>query len=153
MRLGLGGANGDGRQFVSWIHEEDFIRAVKFLIEDASLSGPVNLAAPQPLPNRDFMRGLREAWGMPLGLPSTNWMLEVGAFFLRTETELILKSRYVVPTLLEKHGFAFHFRDWPAAARDLCARVRSAHELPRNASEAKKSPPARVRAAPEGAER
>ncbi len=124
VRLGLGGANGDGRQFVSWIHENDFIRAVKHLIDDSALSGAVNLAAPQPLPNRDFMRALREARGARFGLPATNAMLELGAYFLRTETELILKSRYVVPARLLERGFVFDFADWPAAAGDLCARRR-----------------------------
>ncbi len=124
VRLGLGGRNGSGRQYVSWIHETDFVRAVRWLIEHSSLSGTVNLAAPNPLPNADFMRELRRAWGMPIGLSSTEWMLEIGAFFLRTETELILKSRRVVPTLLLKNGFTFQFPDWPEAARDLCARRR-----------------------------
>jgi uncharacterized protein (TIGR01777 family) len=122
VRFGLGGQNGSGRQFVSWIHEIDFVHAIYWLIEHDSLSGPVNLAAPNPLPNADFMRELRRAWGMPLGLPSTEWMLEVGAFFLRTETELILKSRRIVPTRLLQSGFAFHFSEWTLAARDLCAR-------------------------------
>ena len=124
VRLGLGGCNGSGRQFVSWIHEDDFIRAVRTLIDDSSLSGAVNLAAPRPLPNAAFLRELRAAWGMPFGLPATHAMLELGAFLLRTETELILKSRYVVPALLLERGFTFQFPDWPAAAADLCARSR-----------------------------
>ena len=124
VRLGLGGAAGDGRQFVSWIHEEDFIRAVYWLIARDDLSGPVNLAAPHPLPNRDFMRALRKAWKMPIGLPTARWMLEIGAWFLRTETELVLKSRRVVPTRLEESGFEFRFPEWPAAAKDLCRRWR-----------------------------
>jgi uncharacterized protein (TIGR01777 family) len=124
VRLGLGGKNGNGQQFVSWIHEVDFVRAIYYLIEHDSLSGPVNLAVPNPLPNADFMRELRRAWSMPLGLPSTEWMLEVGAFFLRTETELILKSRRVVPTRLLQQGFSFQFPEWLEAARDLCARWR-----------------------------
>ncbi len=124
VRFGLGGRNGSGRQFVSWIHEVDFIRAIYWLIEDDSLSGPVNLAAPHPLPNAEFMRELRQVWGMPLGLPSTGWMLELGAFLLRTETELILKSRRVIPTRLLQRGFEFQFSHWPQAARDLCVRWR-----------------------------
>jgi uncharacterized protein (TIGR01777 family) len=120
-RFGLGGPNGNGLQYVSWIHETDFIRAVYWLIEHESLSGPVNLASPNPLPNANFMRELRRAWGTPFGLPSTEWMLEVGAFFLRTETELILKSRRVVPTRLLQDGFVFQFPDWSQAAHDLCA--------------------------------
>jgi len=120
VRLGLGGQNGNGRQYVSWIHEADFVRALYWLIEHDSLSGPVNLAAPNPLPNADFMRELRRAWGMPFGLPSTQWMLEIGAFFLRTETELILKSRRVIPGRLLQQGFNFEFPSWSGAARDLC---------------------------------
>ena len=124
VRFGLGGRNGSGRQFVSWIHETDFVRAVYWLIEHESLSGAVNLAAPNPTPNADFMRDLRRAWKMPVGLPSTEWMLEIGAFLLRTETELILKSRHVVPGRLHQDGFSFQFPTWPEAARDLCARWR-----------------------------
>ncbi len=127
VRFGLGGRSGDGRQYVSWIHEEDFVRAVYWLIEHESVAGPVNLAAPEPLPNADFMRGLREAWGIPFGLPAAGWMLEIGARFLQTETELILKSRRVVPGLLTRHGFAFHYPAWPEAARDLCRRWRELH--------------------------
>jgi hypothetical protein len=124
VRFGLGGTNGSGRQFVSWIHEVDFVRAVRWLIENTSISGPVNLAAPNPLPNAEFMRELRHAWGTRVGLPSTEWMLEIGAFFLRTETELILKSRRVVPGRLLQEGFAFEFPQWPEAARDLCTKWR-----------------------------
>jgi uncharacterized protein (TIGR01777 family) len=93
VRKGLGGTAGDGRQYISWIHEHDFIQAIYWLIDHDELAGPVNLAAPEPLPNREFMRVLRQAWGQRIGLPATHWMLELGAFFLRTETELVLKSR------------------------------------------------------------
>ncbi len=124
VRCGLGGRNGNGRQFVSWIHDADFVRAVHWLIEHDEIRGPVNLASPQPLPNAEFMRVLREAWGVPFGLPATEWMLELGAVFLRTETELILKSRRVVPSRLTQSGFAFQFPTWPEAARDLCRRWR-----------------------------
>ena len=126
VRLGLGGRAGDGRQYVSWIHERDFIRAVDWLIEHDEVDGAVNLAAPNPLPNAEFMRALREAWGIRLGLPATRWMLEIGAVFLRTETELILKSRRVVPGRLLEHGFEFHHPAWPEAARELCERWRQA---------------------------
>lgn len=121
-RRGLGGRAGDGRQFISWIHEADFIRAIRWLIENETFTGPVNLAAPEPLPNLEFMRILRAAGGMPFGLPATKWMLEIGAHFLKTETELILKSRRVVPGRLLAAGFTFQFPNWNEAARDLCAR-------------------------------
>jgi len=125
VRRGLGGTSGDGRQYISWIHETDFVRAIHWLIERESVDGAVNLASPNPLPNREFMSALRRAWGTSVGLPATRWMLEVGALVLGTETELILKSRRVVPGRLLELGFAFTFPDWQAAARDLCERSRA----------------------------
>jgi uncharacterized protein (TIGR01777 family) len=125
VRYGFGGTSGDGRQYVSWIHERDFIRAVYWLIEHDELSGPVNLASPNPLPNAEFMRALREASGTRIGLPATTWMLEIGAVLLQTETELILKSRRVVPRGLVESGFTFDFPTWPEAAADLCGRWRN----------------------------
>jgi uncharacterized protein (TIGR01777 family) len=122
VRWGLGGRNGNGRQYVSWIHDADFVRAIYWLIEHDELAGPVNLAAPGPMPNAAFMRALRATWPRRIGLPATRWMLEVGAFFLRTETELILKGRRVVPGRLLETGFRFHFPEWEEAARDLCVR-------------------------------
>ena len=125
VRRGLGGAAGDGRQFVSWVHAADFVAAVEFLIARDDLSGPVNVCSPEPLPNAEFMRALRRAWGVPVGLPAARWMLEVGTWLLRTESELVLKSRRVVPGRLAAAGFRFRFPDWPAAARDLCGRWRA----------------------------
>jgi uncharacterized protein (TIGR01777 family) len=124
VRRGLGGPAGNGRQYVSWIHGEDFIRALYWLIQREEMDGPVNLAAPNPVPNAEFMRILREAWGIRFGLPATNWMLEIGAVFLQTETELILKSRRVIPTRLLEAGFTFQFLTWPEAAKDLCRQWR-----------------------------
>ena len=124
VRFGLGGTPGDGRQFVSWIHDRDFIAAVRWLIAHDELAGPVNLAAPEPLPFAAFQRALRAAWGTRIGLPAARWMLEVGAFVLRTETELVLKSRRVVPGRLLASGFSFVQPAWPAAAADLCRRWR-----------------------------
>ncbi|GAA3010671.1 TIGR01777 family oxidoreductase [Streptomyces lactacystinicus] len=123
-RLGAGGPVAGGAQYVSWIHERDFARAVEFLIAREDLTGPVNLAAPNPLPQREFMRELRAAWGMPLALPATRWMAELGAFALRSDTELLLKSRRVVPTRLLDAGFAFDHPSWPEAARNLVRRLR-----------------------------
>jgi uncharacterized protein (TIGR01777 family) len=119
VRLGLGGRQGNGRQFVSWIHETDLARAVEFLIDHEEIDGPINLAAPNPLPNREFMASLRDAWDVPNGLPAPALAVEIGAFFLRTESELVLKSRRVVPTRLLDAGFQFEFPDWPEAAEDL----------------------------------
>jgi uncharacterized protein (TIGR01777 family) len=121
--LGLGGAVGGGRQYVSWIHEHDFARAVEFLIERDDLSGPVNLASPHPLRHKDFMRTLRRAWGGYVGLPATKWMAEIGAFVIRSDTELLLKSRRVVPGRLEEAGFTFTYPAWEAAADDLARRT------------------------------
>jgi NAD dependent epimerase/dehydratase family enzyme len=126
-RYGLGGRSGDGRQYVSWIHDQDFIRAIYYLIEHDALEGAVNLAAPHPVPNAEFMCALRDAWGIRFGLPANQWMLEIGALFLRTETELVLKSRRVVPGLLMQHGFTFNFPSWPEAVGDLCRRWRETH--------------------------
>lgn len=125
VRRGLGGAVAGGRQYVSWIHDHDFVRAIRFLIEHEELSGPINLAAPGPLPYADFMRALRSSWGTRIGLPATRWMLELGAFFLRTDTELVLKSRRVVPGRLLAAGFRFEHPEWEEAARDLVARWRT----------------------------
>ncbi|MEU1938046.1 TIGR01777 family oxidoreductase [Streptomyces coeruleorubidus] len=124
-RLGLGGPVAGGAQYVSWIHEQDFVRAVEFLVARDDIAGPVNLAAPAPLPHRDFMRALRTAWGVPVGLPATRLMAEAGAFVLRSDTELLLKSRRVVPGRLLDAGFTFGHPDWPAAADDLVRRFRS----------------------------
>ncbi len=120
VRFGLGGTAGDGRQFISWVHGEDFVQAIRWLIAHEDVDGAVNIAAPNPLPNAEFMRVLREAWGARLGLPASEWMLAVGAVFMRTETELILKSRRVVPRRLLEGGFVFKYPHWPEAARDLC---------------------------------
>jgi uncharacterized protein (TIGR01777 family) len=119
VRLGLGGSMAGGRQYVSWIHNEDFCRAIEWVIDHEAVLGIVNLAAPNPLPNTDFMRTLREICGVPLGLPAARWMLEVGAFFMRTETELIIKSRRVVPGRLLAEGFKFCFPELRAAVEDL----------------------------------
>jgi len=126
VRRRLGGAVGGGAQYVSWIHDHDFVAAVKLLLARADVSGPVNLTAPGPLPYRAFMRALRDAAGVRLGLPATKWMLELGAWAMRTDTELVLKSRRVVPGRLRELGFAFRFPEWPGAARDLYTRWRAA---------------------------
>jgi uncharacterized protein (TIGR01777 family) len=133
VRRGLGGPFGDGRQFMSWIHYRDFTTAIRWLIDRPDVDGVINMAAPNPLPNVEFMRVLREACGVPFGLPTSKWMLEVGAVFMRTETELILKSRRVVPARLLEHGFRFRYPDWRSAAQDLC-REWKATEAPARAA-------------------
>jgi uncharacterized protein (TIGR01777 family) len=128
VRLSFGGAQGSGRQFVTWIHETDFARAVEFIIGHEELAGPINLAAPNPLPNREFMEVLRDAYGIPNGLPIPSLAMEIGAFLLRTESELVLKSRRVVPGRLLDAGFEFQFPDWPEAAADLVDQWHHRHD-------------------------
>ncbi len=119
VRAGLGGKQGNGRQFVTWIHEADYARAVEFLIEREELDGPFNLAAPNPLTNRAFMAALREAWDVPNGLPAPSLAIRLGALFMRTEPELVLQSSRAVPGRLLDAGFNFQFPQWPEAAEDL----------------------------------
>jgi uncharacterized protein len=134
VRRGLGGSFGDGRQFMSWIHYEDFIAALRWLIDREDVDGIVNVASPNPLPNAAFMQTLRAAYGASFGLPTTRLMLELGALFMRTETELILKSRRVVPTRLLEHGFTFRFPRWPEAAADLCRQWRTSRQRTQRAA-------------------
>ena len=121
-RFGLGGQAGPGDQYISWTHHSDFTKAVLWIIDHQRLAGVVNIAAPNPLPQKDFMRELRRAAGIRVGLPAAAWMLEVGAMLMRTETELILKSRRVVPTRLLESGLAFDFPRWSEAVDDLVRR-------------------------------
>ena len=118
----LGGSIAGGRQFVSWIHQHDFVRAVEFLIRRDDIQGPVNLAAPNPVTQREFMATLRRALRKRVGLPATKWMVAIGAVFMKTDTELILKSRRVTPKRLLDAGFSFEFATWESAAADLVNR-------------------------------
>jgi hypothetical protein len=130
-RLGLGGTQGSGKQRVSWMHDLDYARAIDLLLAHPEIAdetgGVINLAAPEAPTNRDFMRTLRRAWGQPIGLPAYEWMLRLGMAVLGTEPELVLKSRWVAPALLLRHGFTFQFGDWPSAAADLVRRARALH--------------------------
>jgi uncharacterized protein (TIGR01777 family) len=118
-KFGLGGRQGSGKQFVSWIHVTDFCRAAEWIIAHDEMAGPINQCAPNPLPNGEMMRCFREVCRMPIGLSATEWMLEIGAFFLRTETELIFKSRRVISTRLPSSGFTFQFPTFREAITDL----------------------------------
>ncbi len=122
-RLGLGGSMASGRQYVSWIHEEDFCRAMDWLLSHENLAGGFNICSPNPVTNRDMMAAFRRAVGAPFGLPAAEWMLEVGAFFLRTETELMIKSRRVVPGRLLASGFRFNFPHLNEALAELEKRL------------------------------
>jgi uncharacterized protein len=115
---------GPGTQYMSWIHEDDFARAVDWIINHENLKGPVNIASPNPLPNCEFMREFRKACHRP-GLPAARWMLGIGAMILGTETELILKSRRAVPGRLQSGGFQFKFPKWPEAVRNILQAGRS----------------------------
>ncbi|MDE1162491.1 MAG: DUF1731 domain-containing protein [Acidobacteriaceae bacterium] len=129
-RIGLGGSQGSGKQYVSWIHDIDFCRIVDVLLQHPEIAAPsngvVNMTAPNPLPNREFMQILRKGWGMPIGFPATKWMLEIGTFLMRTESELVLKSRRAVPTLLLNEGYEFAFPTWSSAVTNLVRRSRPA---------------------------
>lgn len=125
-RKGLGGRQGDGKHYVSWIHEHDFVRALDFLIEREDIDGPVNICSPNPLTQEDFTQILRKAVGARWSIPLLVWILEIGAWLRQTETELILKSRRVVPTRLLTEGFTFDFPTWSVAARDLAAKLPTA---------------------------
>lgn len=125
-RLGLGGpqvggTTPHGEQRYSWVHLDDAYRAIRFL-ETADLDGPVNVTSPNPSTNREVMATLRRVLGVPFGLPLQRWMLELGAFGLRTETELILKSRWVLPERLLAAGFEFEHPDLEEALRQILGR-------------------------------
>jgi uncharacterized protein (TIGR01777 family) len=126
VRFGLGGRSASGRQYVSWVHDHDFVNAVRWLVVRDDLNGAVNITSPGPLPNDDFMRILRNAAGVRIGLPATTPMLKLGAVVMRSDVELMLKSRRVVPARLLDSGFQFEFPTWEDAARDLVGRWRSA---------------------------
>jgi uncharacterized protein len=119
VRYGLGGAMGSGNQRVSWIHMEDFLRAVDFVIADPFLDGTLNVTAPDFPSNREWMRVFREAVGMPLGLPANRQMLEIGARIMGTEPELVLKSRWAAPLRLRDVGFRWRWPHVTDAVADL----------------------------------
>jgi hypothetical protein len=119
VRLGLGGRQGNGRQYVSWIHESDVAGIVEWVAGNESVSGVYNCTAPGPVPNAQLMQTIREAYGVPAGLPAPTWLLEIGAELIGTETELILKSRWVVPAKLLQAGYLFQFPQLVPAVHDL----------------------------------
>lgn len=118
VKLGLGGKQGNGRQFVSWIHEQDFAAAVDFIIKK-QMAGAVNVVAPKPVRNIDFMKALRRAMHIPAGIPIGKKLLAFGAKIIGTETELVLKSRNVVPKILLENGFRFQFGSIEKALENL----------------------------------
>jgi uncharacterized protein (TIGR01777 family) len=125
VRFRLGGTVGNGKQFVSWIHETDFVRAMDHLIARDQFTGVVNITSPNPVANKEFMRSLRDAWGTRIGLPAPRPILEIGTYLMRTESELVLKSRRTVPRRLLEDGFQFLFTEWSECARELVGRWRN----------------------------
>jgi uncharacterized protein (TIGR01777 family) len=119
VKTGMGGQQGDGQQYVSWIHEQDAARCTEWLLQHPDMNGVLNCTAPNPLKNTDLMKELRNAYGIPFGLPAPAWMLEMGAMLIGTETELILKSRWVVPKRLLDAGFQFQFAQAEHAIKDI----------------------------------
>ncbi len=118
-KLGLGGKQGSGKQYVSWLHEVDFCKIIDFSINNTAIEGTYNAAAPNPVTNKTMMKQLREAYKMPFGIPTPKFLLKIGAFFIRTEPELVLKSRRVVPKKLLDINFQFQYNELEAAFSDI----------------------------------
>lgn len=119
VKFGLGGFQGTGNQMFSWIHIEDLFKIVLFLKEKEELTGVFNCSSPQPVSNRELMKELRKTMNVPVGLPSPKWILEIGSLLIKTETELVLKSRWVLPERLEREGYTFTFETLEKALRDI----------------------------------
>ncbi|MDP9081215.1 MAG: TIGR01777 family oxidoreductase [Bacteroidota bacterium] len=123
VKLGMGGMQGDGEQYVSWVHEHDVARTTEWLIDHPELEGVFNCTAPVPVKNSILMRTIRKVYGMPFGLPAPAWLLEIGAVVIRTETELIFKSRWVLPKRLLDSGFVFEYGEIEGAVREILNRT------------------------------
>jgi uncharacterized protein (TIGR01777 family) len=119
VRCGLGGRQGDGQQYISWIHEQDVARSTEWILDNDNLDGVVNCTAPGAIKNGLFMKTLRQAYGIPFGLPSPQWLLEIGMLVIGSETELVLKSRWVAPQRLLDSGFKFQFAEARHAIHDI----------------------------------
>ncbi|GGH17953.1 TIGR01777 family oxidoreductase [Mucilaginibacter phyllosphaerae] len=119
VKAGMGGKQGDGQQYVSWVHEQDVVKTTEWLMQHPEINGVINCTAPEPVKNTDLMKELRHAYGIPIGLPAPAWLLEIGAALIGTETELILKSRWVVPKRLLDAGFRFQFARVAHAVKDI----------------------------------
>ncbi|AHM61570.1 hypothetical protein D770_16580 [Flammeovirgaceae bacterium 311] len=126
VQLGLGGWFGRGTQYMSWLHQQDYLRILSFIIDTPAAEGNINATAPQPIPNRPFLKAMRRAMGTPFGLPLPNPLLSLGALLIRTETELILKSRCVVPSRLQELGFRFQYSRAEEALQDLLSKTSAA---------------------------
>jgi uncharacterized protein (TIGR01777 family) len=109
VRFGLGGKQGNGKQMFSWIHIADVFNIILFILEHKELNAVYNCSAPNPITNEILMKTLRESTNTKFGLPTPAWLLKIGAAIIKTETELILKSRWVVPEKLLKAGYSFQY--------------------------------------------
>jgi len=119
VRFGLGGKQGNGRQYVSWVHEQDVARSTEWILDHPEMNGVINCTAPEAIKNVDLMYTLRKSYGMPVGLPTPAWLLNIGARIIGTETELILKSRWVAPKRLLDSGYQFLFTKADYAIDDI----------------------------------
>lgn len=119
VKFGLGGIQGNGRQMFSWIHEQDLFEIIRFIQAHDDMTGVVNCSAPNPLPNQEVMAAFRKALHRPFGFPAPAWLLTIGTWLIRTETELLLKSRWVVPSRLLKAGYQFKYAALPEALASL----------------------------------
>jgi uncharacterized protein (TIGR01777 family) len=119
VKFGLGGKQGDGQQYVSWVHEQDAAKCTEWLMQNEEMNGVINCTAPEPVKNTALMSSLRKIYGVPFGLPSPAWLLEIGTMLIGSETELLLKSRWVMPTLLTQNGYQFIFPKLEHAIKDI----------------------------------
>jgi uncharacterized protein (TIGR01777 family) len=124
VRFGLGGKQGNGRQMFSWIHIEDLFNIILFIQLHKELKGVYNCSAPNPVDNKTLMQTLRQVMKAKIGLPSPAWLLEIGAVIINTETELILKSRWVIPEKLLEAGYTFKYPTLESALKDILAASR-----------------------------
>jgi uncharacterized protein (TIGR01777 family) len=120
-KIGFGGKQGKGNQYISWIHEEDFANAIEFIIQK-EIIGVINIVSPQPISNANFMEKLRKAIKIAFGIPMNSFLLKIGSFFIRTETELVLKSRNVIPKRLLENRFKFKFENLDNAFQNLLSK-------------------------------
>ena len=123
VKRGLGGAQGKGTQYVSWLHSDDFIGIIEYLIQEKDLSGAINACSPNPVRNETFMKYFRESLHIPIGLPTYSWMLKIGVVLMNTEEELVIKSRRVIPGILQNHGFKFQFEQLEEALKSLAQKA------------------------------
>lgn len=119
VRFGLGGIQGNGDQYFSWIHIEDLFQIILFIQKHHEIDGVINCASPNPITNKTFMETFRSIMHRKIGLPSPKWLLEIGALLIGTETELLLKSRWVIPERLAGSGFGFQFPTIGKALDDI----------------------------------